>query len=466
MNKRLSFILYTVVFTMALCLFVFAKPNQASAADEWYKDYSYSLLEKSDYSPENYIYLYAYNKQATHLYVPATAVIDGVTYKTYLCPSEVPSLWYNTRDTLTEIKFGNGCVVGSHSNNLFSGLSKLKSVNVEALDMSQVESTAGMFAGCSSLTSLNVANWDTSNVTNMFNMFGGCEKLAKLDVSRWNTSNVTIMTSVFDHCKSLYKIDVQNWNVSKVTDVDFMFYKCEKVQSLDLHKWDTSNMTSMFELFGRCYSLRKINVKGWDTSNVTTMAGLFCCDYNLTSVDLSSFDMSKVKFQKGDDDMFTRCGSLKTIKTPKNVKTKLPLPFLLTYKKKGSSKIYDCIPKGKKSITLVCTKPKSPSTSITSIKSSKKKITVKWKPVKASEYDFIQYEVECSTNKNFTDAVGKLSNPADSAFSVYSEKNITNSAGTTIKGLQKGKTYYVRVRVCSNGKLLSKWSKVKKIKCK
>lgn len=466
MKKPHSFGLFTVILSLMLCLLVLTKSDTVYAADKWYEDYSYSLAKKIDGNPENYIYLYAYNKQATKLYVPATAVIDGVTYKTYLSPNEVPSLWYNTRDTLTEIRFGNGCIVGSHSSNLFSGLSKLKSVNVEALDVSELTSTAGMFAGCSSLTSLNVSNWDTSNVTNMFNMFGGCEKLAKLDVSNWDTSNVTIMISVFDHCKSLYKIDVQNWDVSNATTVDFMFYKCEKLTSLDLHKWDTSNINSMYELFGRCYSLRKINLKGWDTSNVTTMAGMFCCDYNLVSLDLSSFDMSKVKFRKHDDDMFIRCGSLKTVKAPKNRKTKLEFNSGLTYKKKGSSKVYDYIPKGKKSITLVCVKGKSASTSITSIKSSKKKITVTWKPVATSDYTPVQYEVQCSTNKNFTNAVGTMTNAISDGITFCVQDNITNDTKATFKGLTKGKTYYVRVRVYTYNKLLSKWSKTKKIKCK
>ena len=466
MNQKRSYIFRMILLVCVVCVITLVKTENAYAADHWYDDYSYSLAKKSNGNPENYIYLYAYNGQATRLYVPSTAIIDGIAYKTYLCPSEVPSLWYNTRTTLTEIQFGNGCVVGSHSSNLFSGLSKLKSVNTEALDVSGLTSTASMFADCSSLTSLNVSNWDTSNVTNMFNMFGGCEKLAKLDVSKWNTSNVTIMISVFDHCKSLHKIDVQNWDVSNVTTVDFMFYKCEKLASLDLHKWDTSNIDSMYELFGRCYSLRKINLKGWDTSNVTTMAGMFCCDYNLVSVDLSSFDMSKVKFRKHDDDMFIRCGSLKTVKAPKNRKTKLKFNSGLTYKKKGSSKVYDCIPKGKKSITLVCVKGKSASTSITSVKSSKKKITVTWKPVATSDYSPIQYEVQCSTNKNFTDAVGTMTNAISDGITFCVQDNITNGTKATFKGLTKGKTYYVRVRVYTYNKLLSKWSKTKKIKCK
>ena len=331
--------------------------------------------------------------------------------------------------------------------------------------MSCADSTAWMFAGCENLTKLNVKNWDVSNVTNMFNMFGGCEKLTELNVSKWDTSNVTIMISVFDHCKSLYAIDVKNWDVSNVTMMDSMFYKCEKLDSLDLHKWDTSNVTSMWEMFGRCYSLRKINVKGWDTSKVTSMAGMFVCNYNLTTLDLSSFDMSKVKFKKHDDPLLLRCAGLKTIKTPKKTREKLYFNSGLTYRKKGGTKVYNYIPKTKKSITMVCVQPKSRGTQITSIKSSGKKIKLSWEPVNTGDAWLpVQYEVQCSTNKKFSDAVGKMTNPADITYSV--QDNVTDATSTTIKGLKKGKTYYVRVRVYTYQQTLSKWSKVKKIKVK
>lgn len=121
--------------------------------------------------------------------------------------------------------------------------------------------------------------------------------------------------------------------------------------------------------------------------------------------------MSKVKFKKGDDQMFLRCASLKTIKTPK---------------------------KTKKSITMVCMQSKSPSTTITGIQSSGKKIMLSWSPVSSDVYYApAQYEVQCSTNKKFSDAVGKMTNTTDITYSV--QDNVTNATSTTIKGLTKGK---------------------------
>lgn len=438
------------------------------ATTEWYQDYTYNLVLDNGNTSENYIEISEYKgKVAKSLYVPAEATIDGVVYRTKLVAVN-ESIWKSTKNKLTTLKFQNGCVVESGSF-LFMDLSKLKTVNVEALDTSHMTDTAWMFANCSSITKLDVAKWNMSNVTNMFNMFGGCEKLKTLDVRKWDTSNVTVMTSVFDHCKSLTKINVENWDVSKVTCTEYMFYLCEKLKSLDLHKWKTSNITTMYEMFGRCYSITSINVKGWNTSKVTSMAGMFGCNYNLTSIDLSSFDMSKVKFGKYDDAMFLRNASLKTIKTPKKLKKKLELNIYLTYVKKTGSKLgtkeYTYIPKGSKSITLVCKQSQGKATSIKSITSTSGKLKLSWKSI-ASKNSFIpiQYEVQCSTNKNFTDSVGTLSNATDDTYSV--QDKVTEKTSTTIKGLTKGKTYYVRVRTIAYGKRISKWSNVKKIKIK
>lgn len=464
MKRFVLCIVFLAVFGLGIC----AARQDALAADaDWYQDYHYQLEKQSDYCEGNYLILHKYTKSAESLYVPSRTVIDGVTYQTKLSPIDI-GIWYDTRDTLNKITFENGCIVAS-GGHLFFGLTKLREVNTEALDMSQADSTAWMFAGCESLKKLNVTNWDMSGVENMFNMFGGCEKLASIDVSRWNTANVTVMTSVFDHCKSLSKINVDHWEVSNVTLMDSMFYKCEKLTTLDLHKWNTSNVTSMWEMFGRCYSLRSVNVKGWDTSKVTSMAGMFCCDYNLTSLDLSSFDMSKVKFKKHDDQMFLRCASLKTIQTPKKTKQKLYFNSGLTYAKKTGAvlgtKAYDYIPKTKKSIKMVCLQSKSRATEITSIKSGKNRILLSWNPVNTGvSYATVQYEVQCSTNKNFTDAVGVMTDVTNFTYSV--QDNVTMRSSVIIKGLEKGKTYYVRVRSHAYGNMLSKWSKVKKIKVK
>lgn len=468
MKRNMKRILAGICFLLALSFCMSMKTDKVYAQGAWYEDYTYYVIPnyEEDKDVDYFIMLEEYVGDDTSLHIPATTVIDGVSYRTKL--AELFRFGAN-KGKITNITFEKGVILPEDCTYLFGEMSKLQSVNAEVFDMSVVKDTDSMFRDCTALTKLNVSDWDVSNVTNFREMFCGCEKLGTLDVSKWNTSNVTDMSDMFFECKSLGKINVTNWDVSKVTNLSFMFYRCEKLQSLNLSRWDTSNVTDMFELFGRCYSIRSINVKGWDTSNVTKMAGMFACNYSLESIDLSSFDMSKVTFKKNDDTMFGRCYSLKTIKTPRNLKKNHPISFVLTYGKKTGkkvgSKVYTYMPKGKKSITLVCRQSKSDGTEIAKVTSSKGKISVSWKAVAAGVAG-VQYEVQCSTNKNFTDAAGKMVNPL-SVYETYSvQNNVTEKTSATFKGLTKGQTYYVRVRVSMNDQLLSDWSKTKKIKVK
>ena len=50
-------------------------------------------------------------------------------------------------------------------------------IDLSALDTSEVTNMNAMFSGCISLTSLDVSNFDTSQVTDMSNMFSGCSKI-------------------------------------------------------------------------------------------------------------------------------------------------------------------------------------------------------------------------------------------------------------------------------------------------
>ena len=90
-----------------------------------------------------------------------------------------------------------------------------------------------MFSGCSKLTSLDLSNFNTSNVTDMGNMFSGCSGLTSLDLSNFNTSNVTDMRYMFEYCSGLTSLDLSSFNTSNVTDMKYMFYGCSALETLD-----------------------------------------------------------------------------------------------------------------------------------------------------------------------------------------------------------------------------------------
>lgn len=97
-------------------------------------------------------------------------------------------------------------------------------------------SMATMFSGCTSLTSLDLSALDTSNVTVMYYMFNGCTALTSLDLSNFDTSKVTAMDSMFNGCSSLATLDLSSFDTSNVTVMDYMFNKCTSLRYITLGK--------------------------------------------------------------------------------------------------------------------------------------------------------------------------------------------------------------------------------------
>jgi len=222
--------------------------------------------------------------------------------------SDVPIyMWYDST-TGTEYWW---CEVDSvyvvNAGSMFSGRSRLKTIDLNGLDFSKNVSTSSMFSRCSNLTSLDVSGFDTSNVTNMASMFEGCNAITSLDVSGFDTSKVTDMSNMFSSCSSLTRLDVSNFDTSNVTNMDSMFYYCSGLTSLDLSDFDTSKVTNMRQMFYYCSKLTSLDVSHFDTSNVTYMFGMFYKCSDLTNLDVSGFDTGNVTMMVR---MFEGCNKL------------------------------------------------------------------------------------------------------------------------------------------------------------
>ena len=227
---------------------------------------------------------------------------------------------------------------------MFSGCSKLSSLDVSAWNMSNVTSIGYMFYKCSSLTSIDVGNWNIENVTNMQNMFSECTQLENINVATWNTGKVTTMANVFLNCSNLTKVDVSKWDtshvkemwqmfsgcsklatidvsawdMSSVTSIGLMFYKCSSLTSIDAGKWNTENVTGMTSLFSGCTQLKYINVSNWNTENVTGMSNVFANCSSLTSLDISNWNTNNVTIMW---EMFYNCSKLTKIYVGENWST-------------------------------------------------------------------------------------------------------------------------------------------------
>ena len=131
----------------------------------------------------------------------------------------------------------DGIIANESMFGYFAGFSNMISIDLSALDTSNVTDMASMFSGCEKIDSLNVSNFDTSSATNMNNMFGGCPNLTSLNLSNFDTSSVTNMDSMFIYCSSLTSLDVSNFDTSKVTNMGCMFYSCPAWDTVDHKKF-------------------------------------------------------------------------------------------------------------------------------------------------------------------------------------------------------------------------------------
>ena len=149
----------------------------------------------------------------------------------------------------------------------FGGFEKMTSIDLSALDTSEVTNMIEMFTLCSSLTSLDLSKFDTSQVTEMGTMFGGCSSLTSLDLSNFDTSEVTNMGDMFRECSSLTSLDVSKFNTSQVTNMSHMFGGCSGLTSLDVSSFDTSKVTNMDFMFCEC--------PAWNTVDQTKFSGRY-----------------------------------------------------------------------------------------------------------------------------------------------------------------------------------------------
>ena len=224
---------------------------------------------------------------------------------------------------------GKGGIIANESMiNYFAGFNKMTSIDLSAIDTSEVTNMGGMFDECSSLTILDVSKFDTSKVTDMSGMFYYCSSLTSLDVSNFDTSKVIAMRFMFSECSSLTSLDSSNFNALELTDITDMFsgltnletlnlsnfnapeltditdmfsgfdglgiLNLTNLETLNLSNFNAPKITNMNAMFKNLSKLSKLDLTNFNTVNVTSMREMFCGCSSLTSLDLSKFDTSKV----------------------------------------------------------------------------------------------------------------------------------------------------------------------------
>ena len=146
---------------------------------------------------------------------------------------------------------------------MFGGCSNLIDNNfIEGLSTNNVKNMNEMFSGCSQIKSLDLSNFDTSKVENMSGIFKKMTSLEILNLSSFDTKNVVNMEEMFDSCSSLKELDLSSFNIENVTKIDNMFSNCINLESLDLSSFDLNNTKANIseEIFSNTSDLLKYSL--------------------------------------------------------------------------------------------------------------------------------------------------------------------------------------------------------------
>lgn len=174
----------------------------------------------------------------------------------------------------------------------------LTTIDLRALDISQMTSLSKLFNGCTAMTGVDLSGLDTSDITSFNQMFLGCSSLtgAGVDLSVLDTTSLTDIGSMFKNCTSLTSIDLSDFDTSRVKTFNGLFYGCTSLTSIDLSDLDTSSATNCSDMFYGCTSL--------DNADISTL--------NLSSSSMSQFN-----------NVFRSCTNLKTFTLPAITSTTL-----------------------------------------------------------------------------------------------------------------------------------------------
>lgn len=293
----------------------------------------------------------------------ATEVYEGVEKASYTAADGAP--WAGHAAELASVTVADTGVAPVSTAYWFNGASKLRSVDIAALDTSKTTCMDGMFQGCSSLGSLDLSAMSTRRVASMTAFLGGCDSLAELSLGsefawvdddcyppagNWNQESTGTNYSESDipaNKTDKYTRVKTAFAVYSADDQSLTFYKrlvvpakgsqfLGKTASKVFTGFETgtyspssvpwaaywSNVktvtvadagispTSTAYWFKGASKLRSVDIAGLDTSQTTCMDGMFNGCKALTTLDVSSFDTHNVTSMVS---MFDGCGSLTSL---------------------------------------------------------------------------------------------------------------------------------------------------------
>ena len=221
----------TVLLALAICLTLVlpiaaaeAEKGGASLADWEYR------LEKD----EGAVILTKYVGTDKVVTVPASFRLGGQTYDTVVFPGTA----FRANTNITSVTLGD---VGFYENSmrtLFAECTALTTVDLSAVDTSEVTNMSYVFYGCTALKALDLSSLDTGRVTTMRGMFSNCNRLSGLTgYENWDTGSLVEMYQTFNRvgysvsASTPFTIDLSRWDLDQVQNTGWCFQTC-RAQSI------------------------------------------------------------------------------------------------------------------------------------------------------------------------------------------------------------------------------------------
>ena len=194
--------------------------------------------------------------------------------------------------TNSKIKLPTDC------SGMFSGMTKLKTVDLSGFDSSKVVKMSNLFKGCSALTSVIFGNtFDVKEVTHMNSMFENTA-IESIDLSKFvfDTSGSVLkdISSMFAGT-ALVTLDLSVFDTQLVENMASLLDGCTELETVSLgNKFVTTHVEDMSAMFRDCVLLEDLDVSTFATGNVSDMSYMFAGLESLQSIDLSVFVVTKV----------------------------------------------------------------------------------------------------------------------------------------------------------------------------
>ena len=232
--KKKKIIIYILIAIVLIALFLFLGVTYVKYNNQ-------KENTKKTESKENYKTIYSYLISDDDLHY--TLVLSNSNTK---IEKNVKSIILNMNiddcNSQYDDSLGKTFVVGPNWTNDFKNYDITKVIIKNKL---MPLNTTFWFKDFKNLTEIEgLKNIDLKNVKDMSGMFSGCTKLTSLDLSSFDMKNVEFTNGMFANCVNLKTIYVNSkkWNLSNLSNSEYMFYNATNLVGENNTKFDLNHI--------------------------------------------------------------------------------------------------------------------------------------------------------------------------------------------------------------------------------